>query len=296
MKKASDIGGKRLISLAPENWARWLTQFPEIEVREMLDSELQWVSRENDILLKVASPEMGEFLLLNELQLRYSPKLPRRMRAYSALVEEKYELPVYPVLLNILPHVANPQIPNFYESNFQGIYAYQDYRVVNLWEVDVQIVFEENIRSLLPFVPTLKGGGEENVVREALRELRADEDLNGLEPLLSFFASFVLELSVVQEIMRWDMAVLRESPWYNEILKEGLQQGREQGIEEGRQQGRQQGEMQLVLRLLSRRLGTLDENLTQQIRRLSLEELEVLGEELLDFSSVEDLNSWLQNH
>jgi len=187
------------------------------------------------------------------------------------------------VLLNILPHVANPQIPNFYESNFQGIYAYQDYRVVNLWEVDVQIVFEENIRSLLPFVPTLKGGGEENVVREALRELRADEDLNELEPLLSFFASFVLELSVVQEIMRWDMAVLRESPWYNEILKEGLQKGIEQGREQGIEEGRQQGEMQLVLRLLSRRLGTLDENLTQQIRRLSLEELEVLGEELLDF-------------
>jgi len=296
MSKASDIGGKRLISLAPENWARWLTQFREIEVREMLDSDLQWVSRENDILLKVANPEMGEFLLLNELQLRYSPKLPRRMRAYSALVEEKYELPVYPVLLNILPHVTNPQIPNFYESNFQGIYAYQDYRVVNLWEVDVQIVFEENIRTLLPFVPVLKGGGEENVVKEALRELRADEDLNGLEPLLSFFASFVLELPIVQEIMRWDMAVLRESPWYNEILKEGLQQGRELGIEEGRQEGRQEGELQLVLRLLNRRFGNLEATLEQQIHRLSVEQLEVLAEELLDFSSVEELEHWLDQY
>ncbi len=42
--------------------------------------------------------------------------------------------------------------------------------------------------------------------------------LNQLEPLLAFFASFVLEMSIVQEIMRWDIAVLRESPWYQEIM------------------------------------------------------------------------------
>ncbi|PSO49966.1 MAG: hypothetical protein BRC33_04815 [Cyanobacteria bacterium SW_9_44_58] len=288
MSKPADIGGKRLISLSPNNWAQWLTQLPQVRVTQMLDSDLQWVSRENDILLKVASPETGDFLLLNELQLRYTSKLPRRMRAYSGLVEEKYELPVYPVLVNILPHVANPQIPNCYQSNFQGIRAYQDYKVINLWEVEAEIVFEQNLRSLLPFVPILKGGGEKTVVREALRELRADEDLNELEPLLSFFASFVLKLPVVQQIMRWDMAVLRESPWYQQILQEGIQ--------EGRQEGRQEGELQLVLRLLNCRFGALDESLQQQIRRLSVEQLETLAEELLEFSTVQDLETWLEQN
>ncbi len=28
--------------------------------------------------------------------------MPRRMRSYAALAEEKYELPTYPVLINIL--------------------------------------------------------------------------------------------------------------------------------------------------------------------------------------------------
>ncbi|NBD15470.1 MAG: DUF4351 domain-containing protein [Cyanobacteria bacterium] len=293
MNQPADIGGKRLVSLAPDNWAQWLTNLAELKVEEFLDSDLQWVSRENDILLKVTHPELGEFLLLNELQLRYNRKVPRRMRAYIALVEEKYELPVYPVLLNILPHLANPQIPTWYESTFQGIRAYQDYRVVNLWEVEVQLVFEQNLRSLLPFVPILKGGGEEGVVREALRELRADEALNELEPLLSFFASFVLELPVVQDIMRWDMAVLRESPWYEQILKEGLQQGREQGLQQGLQQGRQQGEVELVLRLLTRRFGVLEARTQQQIRRLSIAQLESLAEALLDFSDVEEVEAWL---
>jgi predicted transposase YdaD len=31
----------------------------------------------------------------------------------------------------------------------------------------------------------------------------------------------VLESQLVQQIMRWDMAVLRESPWYQEIEQRG---------------------------------------------------------------------------
>lgn len=286
MSQPVDIGGKRLISLAPDNWVKWVTQLPQVQVQEFLAPEFQWVSRENDVLLKVHSAEAGEFLVLNELQLRYNSHLPRRIRAYSALAEERYRLPIYPVLVNIVPPSANPRIPTCYESEFQGIRAYQDYRVINLWEVKVELVFEQQIRSLLPFVPILKGGGEEEVVRTALRELRADEELNELEPLLSFFASFVLELPVVRQIMRWDMAVLRESPWYREILKEGEQIGE--------QRGRQAGEAELVLRQLSRRLGRLDEAVQRQIRQLDIAQLEELGEQLLDFSSAEELRGWLE--
>ncbi|WP_341273492.1 DUF4351 domain-containing protein [Cylindrospermopsis raciborskii] len=49
-----------------------------------------WIERESDVLLKAHSPECGDFILLNELQLRHDAKMPRRMRAYAALVEEKY--------------------------------------------------------------------------------------------------------------------------------------------------------------------------------------------------------------
>jgi hypothetical protein len=33
----------------------------------------------------VESPQEGEFLVINELQLRYQTEMPRRVRAYSAL-------------------------------------------------------------------------------------------------------------------------------------------------------------------------------------------------------------------
>ena len=44
--------------------------------------------------------------------------------------------------------------------------------------------------------------------------------------------------------MRWDVKVLRESPWYQEILQEGLAQGLAQGLEQGFEQGREQGREQ----------------------------------------------------
>ena len=127
-------------------------------------------------MLKVYSPEIGEFLLLNELQIRYNSKMPRRLRAYTALAEERYNLPVYPVLINILPKPTNPIIPTRYESEILGLIARQDYQVINLWEIDVNLVFQQKISTLLPFVPILKGGNTENNLRQAVIELRKDEN------------------------------------------------------------------------------------------------------------------------
>nr|WP_199313561.1 hypothetical protein [Leptolyngbya sp. FACHB-671] len=83
-------------------------------------------------------------------------------------------------------------IANHFESNFLGIHAYQDYRVINLWEVEVAIVFEQSLSALLPFVPVLKQGAEVSAVQQALTLLRQDEQLIELESLLAFFASFVV--------------------------------------------------------------------------------------------------------
>ncbi|MBW4642840.1 MAG: Rpn family recombination-promoting nuclease/putative transposase [Goleter apudmare HA4340-LM2] len=229
MVKRADVSTKKLISLAPDNWVKWVTQIPDIVAGEILDSEFQWISRESDVLIRAESLQYGEFLVLNELQLRPSSQMPRRMRAYSALAEEKYQLPTYPVLINILK-TNDEEIPSRFASNLAGLEARQDYRVINLWEVDVNIVFNQPLPSLLPFVPILQGGENESTIREALQILRADEQLNQLETVLAFFATFVLDSTLVQEIMRWDMAVLRESPWYQEIEQRGVERGRRENF------------------------------------------------------------------
>jgi predicted transposase YdaD len=229
MPKVADIGSKRLISLAPDAWVKWVTQTPDVIAKEILASEFQWISRDTDVLLQAYNPQLGDFLVLNELQLRYTNRMPQRMRAYAALAEERYNLPVYPVLVNILQPSPGVVISTSYESEVLGLRSLQEYRTINLWEIDVAIVFQQPLPSLLPFVPVLKGGGEEAVVRQAVQLLRTEQQLSELEPLLAFFASFVLSTNLVQQIMRWDMAVLQESPWYQEILNKGRVEGRVEG-------------------------------------------------------------------
>ncbi len=62
-----------------------LKQIRDVVAGEILSSKFQWISRESDVLIRVESQEYGKFLVLNELQLRYEPEMPRRMRAYSEL-------------------------------------------------------------------------------------------------------------------------------------------------------------------------------------------------------------------
>jgi len=70
----------------------------------------------------------------------------------------------------------------------------------------------------------------------------------------------------------------------------------QQGIERGLEQGRQEGELAVIMRLLNRRIGTVAPELQEQIRQLSLTQLEDLAEALLDFSDTADLVSWLESH
>lgn len=56
-----------------------------------------------------------------------------------------------------------------------------------------------------------------------------------------------------------------------------------------------QREQQLIIRQLNRRVGEIESSLIQKVQELSVEQLEELGEALLDFTSVADLESWLQS-
>jgi predicted transposase YdaD len=64
--------------------------------------------------------------------------------------------------------------------------------------------------------------------------------------------------------------------------------------QEAKQEGQQEGQLTLLLRQLTRRFGTLEPEVQTQIQELSINQLEELGEALLDFSSAADLADWLQ--
>lgn len=58
--------------------------------------------------------------------------------------------------------------------------------------------------------------------------------------------------------------------------------------------GQLKGKVNLVIRLLHRKLGQLPPSLETMIQSLEIEEIEALGEALLDFNDVDDLSTWLQ--
>jgi Domain of unknown function (DUF4351) len=69
-------------------------------------------------------------------------------------------------------------------------------------------------------------------------------------------------------------------------------QQQELAKEEGRRESEQR-EQALIIRLINRRVGEIDPLLLDRVRGLSIEKLEELGEALLDFSAVTDLEAWL---
>jgi predicted transposase/invertase (TIGR01784 family) len=63
--------------------------------------------------------------------------------------------------------------------------------------------------------------------------------------------------------------------------------------EQGNVKGRQEEAQGLILRLLKRRVGNVSIDLEARVKTLPLEQLEELGEALLDFSQMDDLVTWL---
>lgn len=74
---------------------------------------------------------------------------------------------------------------------------------------------------------------------------------------------------------------MRESVTYQDILEEGEVKGR---IEEAKA---------LIIRQLTRKFGNVSPTLLAKIEALPLERVESLGEDLLDFTAIADLEHWL---
>jgi predicted transposase YdaD len=94
------------------------------------------------------------------------------------------------------------------------------------------------------------------------------------------------EKDFIRQLLSED--IMQESVIYQDILQKGERQGE--------QRGEQKEALKYTLRLLNRRFGDIDSSIIEWIRVLSTEQLEALGEEFLDCSSVSDLVAWLEQN
>jgi len=66
--------------------------------------------------------------------------------------------------------------------------------------------------------------------------------------------------------------------------------------QEGRVEGRVEEGIRWTLRLLERQFGSIPPAIINQIQNLSVEELDGLGDAILDFNDLEELSAWLQDN
>jgi hypothetical protein len=104
--------------------------------------------------------------------------------------------------------------------------------------------------------------------------------------ILRLLANWKISIEITGQIDTEEELMMTLSQAYLEWEQQTEQRGLERGLEQ---------ERSLIFRLLTRRVGQLDSGLEQLVQNLSLSKLEDLGEALLDFASVEDLEDWVRS-
>jgi predicted transposase YdaD len=130
--------------------------------------------------------------------------------------------------------------------------------------------------------------GRDGVQRKAIAELLAlPPDHPMKRRTMEHLAVLQISLNVGQNLTTDERALaMNLTPVYEKWRQETLDEGRQEGLE--------QEARSLILRQLTRRIDKVSPTIRAQIESLSLPQLEALGEALLDFASVEDLEGWMR--
>lgn len=137
---------------------------------------------------------------------------------------------------------------------------------------------------LLTTVEEKQAPQEARYLLQRIQEETPPASTQGIIELVTTIVMYKFDKLSQTEVEEMLGITLKETQVYREIKQEG------------REEGREEGQKSLLLRLLTRKVGELSSEVRQNIDNLSIEQLENLGEALLDFSSMADLENWLKTH
>ena len=246
---------------------------------------------EADLIVKAQFQGQESFFLIHvENQAQHQTDFGKRMFRYFSRLSEKFDLPVYPVVVFSYNSPKTPE-PNVYQVGFPNKVVLQfNYDVIQLNQLNWRdFVQQPNpVASALMAKMNIEPSDRRRVKLECLRLLATLRLDPAKMQLISGFIDTYLRLSSEEErLLRADIA--RIEPTEQEVIMQIVTSWMEEGIE----QGKQEEALSLVLRLLPRRIGAVVPALQQRIQQLSQAQLEDLAEALLDFSSAADLEAWL---
>ncbi len=141
-----------------------------------------------------------------------------------------------------------------------------------VWEQDSTLFLVNP--ALLPLASLTRTDSPQTLlaqVAEQVATIPNREERQNIAGCVEILAGLRFDKDLVRQFLRED--IMKESVIYQDIV--------------------QKEAFKLISRQLKRRFGDIDASLVEQVRNLSAEQLEELGEELLDFSEIADLVAWL---
>lgn len=262
-----DNACKYLAEQYPSEFVRWLLGV-ETQQIEVLKTELTLEPIRADSVTFLQAP--NEILHI-EFQTLAISKLPLnfRMLDYSVRLKRQYRCPVTQVII-FLQETSNEVA---FIDEYRDATTIHKYQIVRLWEQD-SAAFLAN-PALLPLAILTRTESPQELlaqVAERVATIPNREQRQNIAGCVEILAGLRFDKDLVQQFLRED--IMKESVIYQDIV--------------------QKEALKLISRQLKRRFGDIDASLFDQIRNLSAEKLEDLGEELLDFSAVADLEVWLE--
>jgi predicted transposase/invertase (TIGR01784 family) len=272
---------KFLIEQYSPDFASWLVGEP-IVLTELKPSELSLEPIRADALILLQSAEV---VLHCECQTNPDSTMPFRMADYALRVYRRFP---NKRLVQIVIYLRQTDSERVYQTTFVANGMRHEFQVVRLWEQPTEVFLQRP--GLLPFAALSQTSDRASVLREvaqSIEELPDRQQQSNLSAATGILAGLVLDKQVIRRVLRREL--MQESVIYQELREEARQEVRQELLDEGRQEG----ERSLILRQLTRRVGDLPDSARSHIDTLAITQLEALGEALLDFSSLADLEAWL---
>ncbi len=252
-----------------------------------------------DVLVKAKFKGEETFFLIHvENQASSQAEFSRRMFRYFARLYEKYNLPIYPVVIFSYDAPKRAE-PKQHVVTFPGLRVLDfRYKVIQLnrlpWR---RFVNQPNpVAAALMTRMNIASSDRRRVKLQCLRLLLTLQLDPAKSDLIFLFMETYLRLNTDDE--RWyQRAVATLAPPEKESAMELMSSFRKQGREEGRQEGLQEGQQKqavaMLLRLLQRKFGSLPDQLQQRVGILSTAQADELTLALLDDLTVGEVEARL---
>ncbi|MBD2503842.1 DUF4351 domain-containing protein [Anabaena azotica] len=281
---------KILAEKYPRDFARWLLG-EEPQNIKVLKTELSIEPIRADFVTFLQTENQ---ILHIEFQTRTASNtpIPLRMLDYSVRLTRTYQVEVVQVVIFL--QETDDEIA--YTQEYVSKTTTHRYRVMRMWEQDSALFLENP--ALLPLAPLTKTNSPETLLSQVSQNIAKIPDKASQQDIAAYteiLAGLKFEKDLIRHFLREE--IMQESVIYQDILQKGERIGQKRGEKIGQKRGEEigqkAGEERIVIRLINRKFGEIQPALIERIKLLTTQELEDLGEALLDFSEVTDLVAWL---